>query len=155
MIGVLNRLGLTLSYQMRQRVVKAFVLPKLTYCLPIWGHIVLGNRVAILDHDIYTPTGILLIAELAAMKCILAVHLALSRNNCYIPPTLAQHGSHIEMRNITDRRSDVPRHKLSATEHSFYYAAAKHWNALPMSLSAISSRIIFRHKLEATFSGKL
>ena len=69
MIGVLNRLGLTLNYQTRQYVVKAFVLPKLTYCLPIWGHlecgshtamditllrmarVVLGNRAAVLDRD--------------------------------------------------------------------------------------------------------
>ena len=73
-------------------VVKAFMLPKLTYCLPIWGHlergsptamdhtllhmarVVLGNRAAVLDRDTYTATGILPIAELAAMKCILAVH---------------------------------------------------------------------------------
>ena len=83
MIGVLIRLGSTLNYQTRQRVVKAFVLPKLTYCLPIWGHlecrsrtamdhtllrmarVILGNRAAVLDHDIYTDTGILPIAELA------------------------------------------------------------------------------------------
>ena len=121
MIGVLNRLGPTLNYQTRQRVIKAFVLPKLTFCLPIWGHlksgsrtalnhtllrmtrVVLGNRAAVLDHNTYTASGILPIAELAAMKYILAVHLALSRNNCYIPPTLAQHGSHIETRNITGR----------------------------------------------------
>ena len=99
MIGSFNRLGSTLNYQTRQRVDKAFV-PKLTYCLPIWGHlecgsrttknhtllrmarVVLGNRAAVLDRDTYTATGILPIAELAAMKCILAVHLALSRNNC-------------------------------------------------------------------------
>ena len=150
-----------------------FALPKLTHCLPIWGHlecgsrtamdhtllrmtrVVLGNRVAVLDRDTYTAAGILPIAELAAMKCILAVHLALSHNNCYIPPTLAQHGSHIEARNITGRWFDVPRHRLSATEHGFYYAAANHWNALPTSLNAISSRIIFRNKLEATFLNKL
>ena len=173
MIGVLNKLGSMLNYQMRQHVVKAFVLPKLTYCLPTWGHlecrsrtamdhtllcmarVVLGNRAIVLDRDTYTATGILPIAELAALKCILAVHLALSHNNSYIPPTLAQHGSQIETRNITGRRLDVPRHRFSATEHSFYYAAAKHWNALLTSLAAISSRIICRNKLEAMFSAKL
>ena len=172
MIGVLNRVGSTLNYQTRQRVVKAFVLPKLTYCLPIWGHlecgsrtamdhtllrmarVVLGNRAAVLDRDTYTATGILPIAELAAMKCILAVHLALSRNNCYIPPKLAQHGSHIETRNITGRRFDVPRHRLSTREHSFYCAAVKHWNALLTSLTAISRRVISRNKLEVTFLEK-
>ena len=134
MIGVLNILGSTFNYQTHQRVVKAFVLSKLMYCLPIWGHlecgsrtamdhtllrmarVVLGNRAALLDRNTYTATGILPITELAAMKCILVVHLALTRNNCYIPPTLAQHGSHIGMRNITDRRFDVPRHRLSVTE---------------------------------------
>ena len=91
MIGVLNRLGSTLNYQTHQRVVKVFVLPKLTYCLSIWGYfecgsrtamdhtllrmarVVLGNRAAVLDRDTYTATGILPIAELAAMKSILAV----------------------------------------------------------------------------------
>ena len=37
----------------------------------------------------------------------------------------------------------------------FYYAAAKNWNALPTLLIAISSRIIFRNRFEATFSDKL
>ena len=173
MISVLNRLGSTPNYQARQRVVKASVLSKLAYCLSIWGRlecesrtamdhtllrmarVVLGNRAAVLDRDTYTATSILPIAELAAMKCILAVHLALSCNNCYIPPSLAQHGSQIKTQNITGRRFDVPRHRLSATERSFYYAAAKHCNALLTSLTAVSRRIIFRNKLETTFSGKL
>ena len=170
MISVLNRPRLTINYQMRQRVVKAFVLPKLTYCLPIWGYlecrsrtamdhtllrmmrVVLGNRAVVLDRDTYAATGILPLAKLADMNCILAVHLAFSCNsNCYIPPTLAQHGSHIETRNISGRRFDVPRHRLSTTEHSFYYAAAKHWNALPTSLTAISSGIILEISLKQRF----
>ena len=100
MIGIPNRLGSTLNYQTRQRVIKAFVLPKLTYCLPIWVHlecgsrtamdhtllriarVVSGNRASVLDRDTYTAKSILPIAELAAMKCILAVHLAVSCKNC-------------------------------------------------------------------------
>ena len=37
----------------------------------------------------------------------------------------------------------------------FYYAAAKHGNVFPTSLTAISSRIIFRNKLEVTFLDKV
>ena len=59
MIGVLNRLGSTLNYQIHQRVVKAFVLPKLTYCLSIWGHLECRSRTA-MDHTLLRKARVVL-----------------------------------------------------------------------------------------------
>ena len=39
MIGIINCFGTSVNYITRRRVLTAFVLPKLTYCLPVWSAI--------------------------------------------------------------------------------------------------------------------
>ena len=39
MIGVINRFGTSVNCNTRTRVLTAFLLPKLTYCLPVWSAI--------------------------------------------------------------------------------------------------------------------
>ena len=39
MIGVLNRFGNNLNTHACQRIMQAFIMLKIIYCMPIWGHI--------------------------------------------------------------------------------------------------------------------
>ena len=74
MIGIINRLGNTTNTNTRLRILQAFVQPKLTYCLPVWGHltsctpmdhtlvhaarVVLRNKAAELGKPTFLSTGL-------------------------------------------------------------------------------------------------
>ena len=167
MVGVINRLGNALNTNTRQRILQAFVMPKLTYCLPVWGRlcsksntamdhtllraarVVLHNRTAELNKATFLSTDILPFSELATMRCLLAVHRILSDddNSSYVPPLLARSGSQIITRNTTGRRFSIPKHRLTATEHCFYYNSSTIWNDLPLNVTTILGRNAFRTNL--------
>ena len=46
---VLNRFGCSLNMHTRQKILQAFIVPKLVYCLPVWGHTE-KKDIAAMDH---------------------------------------------------------------------------------------------------------
>ena len=113
------------------------------------ARVVLHNRTAELNKATFLSTDILPFSELATMRCLLAVHRILSDddNSSYVPPLLARSGSQIITRNTTGRRFSIPKHRLTATEHCFYYNSSTIWNDLPLNVTTILGRNAFRTNL--------
>ena len=156
-IGVLNWFGVTINKNARQGILQAYISPKFTYCLPVWGHlnkmctssmnqalqraarVVLHDKTAILNCDTNSSTGILPFDYMTQLRCAVRCNALLFNDNyiSYMPPLLANNGSQIVTRNITSRRFNVPKHMLAASEVCFYHKAANFWNALYMNTACI------------------
>jgi hypothetical protein len=109
MIGVINRFGASLNSDARYHILNAFVIPKLTYCLPVWAHIdktftkamdhmlhrvariLLRSKSAELDTSRFKATGILPFKQLSLYKCQTAVHWLMDRFDmvAYLPELLS------------------------------------------------------------------
>lgn len=170
MLGVLNRFGSALNTNCRLRILHAFILPKLTYCTPVWcwvnkgttnaldttlqraGRIVLRNRAAVLNSAMYEATDLLPFNILAQLKSLVRVHALLSRDDyqAYLPPLISEGESQHATRSASGRRLHTPEHTRTADECCFHYAASQHWNALDRKITASSSTLSTR-----TFSTSL
>ena len=100
MIGKLNRLGTSLNFTSRQRIFEAFVLPKITYCLPVWSNtgisaekamdVVLLRAARVVQHSknvhlntsTYIITGLLPFCTISAIRCLSVTHSLLSYSDC-------------------------------------------------------------------------
>ena len=127
-IGVLNRFGVTLNKNARQRILQAFISPKFTYCLPVWGHlnktctssmnqalqraarVVLHDKTAVLNCNTYSSTEILPFDNMKKLRCAVRVNALLSNDDYtfYLSPLLTNNGSQIVTHDITGRRFNVP-----------------------------------------------
>ena len=156
-IGVLNRFGVTLNKNARQRILQAFMSPKFTYCLPVWGYlnktctssmnqalqrvarVVLHNKMAVLNCASCSSTGILPFDYMTQLRCAVHVNALLSNDDytSYLQPLLAKNGSQIVTCDITGRHFNVPKHKFATPEVCFYYKAAVLWNALHLNIACI------------------
>ena len=94
-IEVLNRFGVTLNKNVQQRILQAFISPKFTYCLPVWGHlnktctssmnqalrratrVVPHDKTAVLNCDTYSSTGILPFDYMTQLRCTVHVNVQL------------------------------------------------------------------------------
>ena len=113
MIGVLNRLGTSLNFTSRQRIFEAFILPKITYCLPVWSNtdksaekamdVVLLRAARVIQHknnvhlntSTYNVTGILPFRTMSAIRCLSVAHCLLSYSDSknYLLPLMSTSGS--------------------------------------------------------------
>ena len=173
MVGVLNRFGSSLNTNTRQRILQAFVIPKVTFCLPVWGHVenkqcaamdhvlqraarvVLHDKTASLNRQTYDVTGLVSFALMTEWRCDIAVSALLSRENTdsCLPPLLAA-GSQCSgrtTRSVAGRCFLIPKHALTASQKCFFYAATKHWNNLPAKLTAIQCHKLFTTQLRNHF----
>ena len=135
----MNRLGNATNTNTRLRILQVFVQPKLTYCLPGWGHltsctaidhtlvhadrVVLHNKADELGKPTFFSTGLLPFNELCIQRCVLAVHAIISNDNAnaalYVLSLLVQTNSQTVTRNVTGRRFIMPKHKLAASDFAF------------------------------------
>ena len=120
MIGVLNRLGTSLNFSSRQRMFEAFILPTITYCLPVWSNsgksaekamdvvllsaarVVQNNKNVHLNTSTYTIIGLLPFCTLSAIICLSVTHSLLSYSDCnnYLLPLMSTLGSTTITRNM-------------------------------------------------------
>jgi hypothetical protein len=156
MTGVLNRFGATLNCDSRKRILNAFVMPKMLFCLPVWCHInkstekamdrmllvtsriVLRNKNSVLGRLTCASSGILPFASLSAFRCLLTVHSLLGNDTAdYLPKLLSDPCSQRNTRSTEGRKCVIPRHSKTSDEQCFYYSAAKLWNSVPSQLTIV------------------
>jgi Reverse transcriptase (RNA-dependent DNA polymerase) len=167
MTGVLNRFGCSLNTTVRCRVLCAFILPKLTYCLPVWcavdkrttvamdhvlqraARVVLHDKTSTLSEATYDSTGILPFSSLSKYRCLTTVHSLLSRDDAaaYILPLFSTADSQRSTRSSEGRKFMLPRHNVTSVEHCFHYYAANCWNDLPYSLTQLLDFSSFNSKI--------
>ena len=120
MIGVLNRLGTSLNFTSRQRIFEAFILPTITYCLPVWSNsgksaekamdvvllstarVLQNNKNVHLNTSTHTVIGLLPFCTLSAIRCLSVTHSLLSYSDCnnYLLPLMPTLGSTTITRNM-------------------------------------------------------
>ena len=164
MLGVLNRFGSTLNTECRRRILQAFIMPKLTYALPVWcwvdtttakalditiqraAHIVLHKQNAMLDSSTYEATGLHPFHLMSLFKSLICVHNYLSKPNYEVVLSALLSDSHSQhtTRSVICRKFYVPSHSTCADEYCFYYPAAVQWNNLPFNLSLLESMFVFK-----------
>ena len=167
MIGVLNRLRTLLNFTSRQRIFEAFILPKITYCLPVWSNtgksaekamnVVLLHAARIVQHNknvhlntsTCTITGLLPFCTMSAIRCWSEANSLLSYSDCnnYLLPLMSTLGNTIIIRNISGQKFLLPSHKNTVLENSFHYNAAKLWNEIDYTVTEINDHKIFTSKI--------
>ena len=150
----LNRFGVALNINTRQRILQAFISPKFIFCLPVWGHlnktctstmnqaqqlaarVVLYDKATVLNCDTYSSTGLLPFDYIIQLSCAVRVNALLSNDDytSYLPPLLANNGSQFVTRDITGERFNVPTHKLAASEF---------WSCVLLHVSLLFPFVLF------------
>ena len=175
MIGVLNRLGTALNFTSRQRIFEAFILRKITYCLPVWSNtgksaekamdVVILHAACVVQHSknvhlnafTYTITGLLSFCTMSVIRCLSVTHSLLSYSDCnnYLLPLMSTLGSTTITRNISGKKFLLPSHRNTVLENSFHYNAAKLWNEIDYTIAEINDHKIFTSKIFKHFINNL
>ena len=145
MISTINRFDSSLSVETRKCIVNALIEPKLMYKLPVWcwvtktdekafdhtilrcARVILRKRDAKLDIIIYSLTGLLQIAQLPSLQCLMRIHQFLNMEYPvnYPPSFLFAVGKDRTARNITGRKFFIREYKRATDTECFSYMAAK------------------------------
>jgi hypothetical protein len=153
MIGTINRFGNSLNMDTRQRIVNAFIIPKMTHAMPVWcwlnktdekdfdhtmlrcARVITHNRAIELNAMTHTLTGLLPFSQLSSLRCVKKIHqlLATELPTDYLPSLMAGHGR--TTRNSSGRKFLLPAHNLSSDTACFSYDGAKIWNNLPFLIT--------------------
>ena len=158
MINVLNRFGVSLNLNSRNRIFNSFIAPKLSFCVPVWcwidnteikafdhtlkhaARVITHNKRATLNNETFNLTGLLPFKLLSQRKCLLTTQRLLCEPDSLIyMPTLIHHSSESQRstRGSDGRKFLLPAHRCTSYEHCFYYMAAKIWNTLPCALTSL------------------
>ena len=158
MINVLNRFGVSLNLNSRNRIFNSFIAPKLSFCVPVWcwidnteikafdhtlkhaARVITHNKRATLNKETFNLTGLFPFKLLSQRKCLLTTQRLLYEPDSLIyMPTLINHSSESQRstRGSDGRKFLLPAHRCTSYEHCFYYMAAKIWNTLPCALTSL------------------
>jgi hypothetical protein len=111
------------------------------------ARVIQRKRSATLDDVTYAATSILPFNLFCTYRSLLTVHYILSSSDCDLNlPALLGGASNTSQRvtkNTCARQFQIPAHSQTAFEHSFYYSAARTWNAAPNEMTSITSRSSF------------
>ena len=175
MVGTINRFGCSLNVNTRQRIVNAFVLPKLTYALPVWcwvnkgsednlnhcilrcARVILRKKDITLNSSTHAATGLLPFNTLSSVRCNIRTHklLASDESDAYLPPLLTATESDRVTRNTSGRKFAIPAVSIKSFSTCFYCSAAKCWNELPHTITEKTCFSSFNNHMQNYLLNKL
>jgi Reverse transcriptase (RNA-dependent DNA polymerase) len=171
MTGVIHRFGHVLNIDCRKKIVHAFVLPHMRYCLPIWGNtqaglrtkmdnmlerttrIITNDRSAQINYSTYQLTGIRSFKFLLYLSNVSRMfNIVHDRSNCLLfnlNTNSANENSIYVTRNSANRKIVPIKLNRTADEHCFQVAAIRDWNSLPHEITSLTNFNIFKSKATA------
>jgi retron-type reverse transcriptase len=171
MTGVIHRFGRTLNADCRNKIVKAFVLPHLRYCVTVWGNsqtglhtkmnnvllrtvrIIMNNKSAVLDTDAYKFTGIFDFNNFVKLCNVCRVFNIVKDDllDYYLNSSLVSVNAVHITRNSTHNKIVPITSKRAADCNCFQVEAIKNWNDLDFSITSLSNFNVFKSKATAIF----
>ena len=174
-IGVLQRFSSSLDTVARLKVFNAFILPHITYCLPVWGNglatatsklgrfliqserIILNSSAAELNESVFSSTAILPFYYLVFLKNV--KHIFKLRQTethlQYICSGLLKNSSFQSKRSREGRKFYVHRLARKCNEQFFQYKAVLDQNSQPPLLTSQTNFIQFTCTLNKYITSKL
>ena len=167
MVGVLQRFGPSLNMDARLKIFNTFILPRITYCLPVWGNgsatvasglsrtllrsarFVSNNPSAELNKATFLSTGILSFPELVFTKNVTCLFKLLQYQSypMYLCSELLKSSISQSTRSSEGRKFYTMIHKRQSDEHCFQCQAIRHWNSLPASITSLTNLGSFKNLL--------
>jgi hypothetical protein len=175
MVGILRRFSSSLNTDTRLKIFNAFILPRITYCLPVWGNgsatatagldrtllrsarIILNSSTAVLDSSVFSSTAIMPFSHLVFSKNVICIFKLLlnQTHSQYLCSDLLKDLVTHSTRSSDGRKFYSLRHKRQRDELCFQCRAIRDWNSLPASVTKSTKLNSFQNSITYIIQSKL
>jgi hypothetical protein len=165
-LGVLKRFSSSMNFRTRLQLFNAFILPLLTYCLPVWGHCALAQQHAFdhtltrcaryvfndehvhLSRHVFMDSNICKFSDYVLMNDVFTVfkYIHLPNLDDFSIITTLNSVSQRSSRAAESNKIVVPNFNRKMDDLCFLSTGLNAWNSLPNCLTSCSSLAIFKHR---------
>ena len=159
MTSVLAHFGRSLNIKVRKNIDQAFVLPHLTYCLPVWGStnsgcttsmdrileritpVILHNKNATLNSASALTSGVCTFKRTLFYRNVCCMISFMKDNTLpyYTNVDMPSSNSSFNTRSSVCNKLKCLKHALTRDEFCFQYTGTHDWNLLPDNITALNN----------------